>query len=78
MCIVGITKIKCYHSKKNWYKKFKWIHLCSDKKGVFCLYCIKNYKKKNRDNISSFIMTGYSNWKKALERFTSHGKSNMH
>ena len=23
-------------------------------------------------------MTGYSNWKKALERFTSHGKSNMH
>ena len=23
-------------------------------------------------------MTGYSNWKKSLERFTSHRKSNMH
>ena len=27
---------------------------------------IQNYKKTNRDNIPAFMMTGYSNWKKAL------------
>ena len=64
--------------QKNWYNKFQWIHWCSDKEAVCCFYCVKNYKKTNRDNIPAFIMTGYSNWKNALERFTSHGKSNMH
>ena len=79
MCIVGITKIKCYHSRKTGTINFNGFIGVVTRKQYFASIVLKIIKTKtNRDNIPTFIMTGYSNWKKALERFTSHGKSIMH
>ena len=33
--------------------------MCGEKKAVFCYYCITNYKKTKRDNISAFIITSH-------------------
>ena len=78
MCIVGITKIKCYHSIKTGTINVNGFIDVVTRKQYFSSIMLTIIKKTNRDNIPSIIMTGYSNWKKSLERFTSHGKSNMH
>ena len=78
MCIVGITKIKFYHSRKTNTINFNGLIGVVARKQYFASIMLKIIKKTNHDNIPAFIMTGYSNWKKTLERFTSHVKSNMH
>lgn len=50
--------------------------------GVLCFYCSKAFYSetsplaKNAD--SAFISSGFKNWKKALERFTVHERSDSH
>jgi len=65
-----------------WYKDFPWIHLCVSRAKVFCCYCMKCYRRgalhftKKYEN--AFILDGFSNWKKARERFERHEKSESH
>nr|XP_023695120.1 zinc finger and BTB domain-containing protein 10-like [Paramormyrops kingsleyae] len=65
-----------------WYQKFPWLHVSPDVEGVLCFYCSKAFDSgtsslaKNAD--SAFISSGFKNWKKALERFTVHERSDSH
>lgn len=66
----------------SWYVKHPWISVCTSSFKVFCHVCCS---AKSRDLISfskrckhAFIDEGFSCWKKALERFARHEKSEMH
>lgn len=62
-----------------WYQKSPWLHVSPGVEGVLCFYCSKAFNSetsplaKNAD--SAFISSGFKNWKKALERFTVHERS---
>ena len=57
-----------------WYKHFPWIHLCVACKKVFCFYCLKCYETGlltfTKRYETAFILDGFQNWKKAVERFS--------
>ena len=64
-----------------WYKSFKWIALCTTKKKVFCVYCLFAEKHKlllSKKSDEAFIVNGFSNYKKAIEKFQLHEKSDCH
>ena len=65
-----------------WYEKHSWISVCISTYAIFCHVCC-SAKQKGLVSIPSrphipFVEGGYTNWKKALERFTSHEKSSTH
>ena len=56
--------------------------LCETRNVLLCFYCttarrkqLLTFSKKTND---AFIRTGFSNWKKAIERFKQHEKSQSH
>ncbi len=65
-----------------WYSKFKWLHFDPNVDGVLCFYCSKAFKTQvsslAKNTEPAFVSTGFKNWKKALERFSSHEKSDCH
>jgi len=71
--------------QSDWFKKLPWLH-CDRKSGkVLCFECVtavhkglvnpSNYKMETSSN---FRVEGFSNWKKAIERFDKHQKSLIH
>ena len=65
-----------------WYKEFPWIHLCVSCKKVFCFHCLKCYETGlityTKRYETAFIVNGFQNWKKAVERFNRHSISECH
>ena len=65
-----------------WYDKYQWITLCLTKKKVLCINCrfAQSHKLltflKKAD--AAFIISGFSNYKKAIEKFEIHEKSDCH
>ena len=37
------NEFRCFNPK--WYKEFSWVHLCTDRKKVFCYYCLSTSKR---------------------------------
>lgn len=73
---------KCQHS---WFAKFKWLHYDEERDCVLCFECIKASKFVKRDNSTfffgaekTFLSTGFTNWKIALDRFAKHQNSGFH
>ena len=68
--------------QSSWFKDFPWFHYDEISDSAFCYICISQNNKGNltsaRNKEQSFISTGYSNWKKALERFKEHQTSECH
>ena len=65
-----------------WYTKYQWISVCISSYKVFCNICCSARKRglvkfSKRYNLA-FVEEGFSNWKKALQRFAEHEKSEMH
>ena len=64
----------------SWYKKHPWITVCISRYRVFCHSCRiakqKGLVSNFRNNI--FVGDGFSNWKKALEKFEEHERSDNH
>ena len=53
---------------------------CQTRLKVFCYYCIKASSLNGR-NIradQTFVTSGFSNWKKAIEKFNDHKHSVAH
>ena len=48
----------------SWFKTYKWLHYVT--------------KKLRSEKDTAFISKRYSNWKKAIEKFEDHQKSNRH
>ena len=66
----------------SWYDKHPWISVCTSSYKVFCHVCC-SARKQNLITFSkhiklTFVEGGFSNWKKALQRFCEHEKSEMH
>ena len=65
-----------------WYKQFPWLHLCCSNFKAYCYYC----KRACSSQLSvfstkadpAFSTIGFSNWKKAMNRFKEHESSLAH
>ena len=61
-----------------WYRKYQWLHYQEHDDIVLCFYCHIAEKRhlpisSNKDR--AFTTSGFSNWKKAIERFNKHESS---
>lgn len=71
---------------KDWFKLFPWIHYDESEDRAFCHTCILAYNKghmkaASHSMESTFISSGYTNWKDALVKkrgFAMHEQSNCH
>lgn len=66
----------------NWFDDFPWLTLCTTRKNVFCFFCRKAVKRKvlmlSKNAELAFSKNGFSNWKKAMNRFREHENSSAH
>ena len=66
----------------SWYKEHPCVTLCASRLKVFCVYC--RYAKAHNlltfslHNHDAFALTGFDNYKKAVEKFNSHSASKAH
>ncbi|XP_073466998.1 uncharacterized protein [Aquarana catesbeiana] len=78
---------QCFGTRKlrfqsAWYTDFPWLHYNPQLKGVLCFTCGKAEtmgllgSTRRRDSV--FTAVGFSNWKKARDKFGSHQKSKSH
>ena len=70
----------------HWKSKYNWIEYREhnddkeDKECVFCAVCTKAVamqmalptSSRNKNSYAAFVVNGFSNWKKALDRFSTH------
>ena len=69
-----------------WYSKYPWLHYKEADDSVLCFYCLVAEKRglsssaavRNNSADDTFVKTGFSNRKKALERFEKHQSSLSH
>jgi len=68
--------------QKSWLAEYNWLTYCTTRNTVFCFYCRKvnlqgglTFSKRSDD---AFTCRGFSNWKKAKEKFREHEKSHCH
>jgi hypothetical protein len=68
--------------QEHWYKEFPWLHYDPAKLGVLCHLCLlaksRNLAELAKFSEDTFTSHGFSNWKKALEKFRAHEKSHAH
>ena len=66
----------------SWYKLYPWLHYDVKNDVVLCEVCVSQRKKGNltlsTKKEGAFISTGFSNWKKASEKFRKHQQSSYH
>lgn len=73
---------------KKWCTEFTWLFYNEQTAKAFCSVCMESYtvlKVKvpndgsyDQKAYSAFVKDGYHNWKKALESFRTHERSNIH
>ena len=70
----------------SWTEKYHWLRLDTTKNGAVCTVCTEAVNMKmslpktsrDKDSFDTFVTKGFSNWKKALDRFKSHEASAFH
>lgn len=65
-----------------WFNRYPWLHYSNHLRSVLCYSCARatalSLLKLNTKSQSTFISTGFAGWKKALEKFAEHEKSDCH
>ena len=65
-----------------WYGRFPWITVCTSSFRIYCYVCRSAMKHElvtfTKHQQSTFVKDGFSNLKKALQRFQEHEHSEMH
>ena len=64
-----------------WFIKHPWLHYESKNDQVFCYYCIKAVKEKKNSSSkmdSAFVSSGFTNWKRATDKFKLHENAKSH
>ena len=76
------VKGKVRHFQSGWFVRFPWLHYSLTTHSALCYPCAKADMQKltttNTKSEEAFISSGFSNWKKAIERFSQHEKSSCH
>ena len=70
--------------QNTWTKRWAWVEYVPEKDSVLCNVCTKaiednlihGYERLSKD--SPFVNGGFSNWKKAVEKFSKHELSSLH
>ena len=65
----------------SWYSKYPWLHYQEASDSVLCFHCHvaeKRHLPVTLNKEDAFITAGFSNWKKAIEKFNKHEKSIAH
>ena len=66
----------------SWFAKWTWLHYNEEEDVAYCFYCIKAYQQNKLHGVSNmestYISTGYRNWKEATTRFPMHESSRCH
>jgi hypothetical protein len=76
----GKSKVLTFQS--SWFQRFPWLHYSPELKAVLCFHCAKAESLgmlslcNNAEN--TFLATGFTKWKHAIEKFTVHQKSTCH
>ena len=78
-----VTKIGSANRKvhADWFIKWPWLHYEASKDKLHCFYCTKASQRKlllNTKTEPAFTENGFSDWKKACEKFEKHAKSDCH
>ena len=65
-----------------WFEKYTWLHFDTVSGKVLCHICgtaiqdnLLDFAKRAND---SFLSKGFKNWKKGIEKFDAHERSNTH
>lgn len=82
----GVQRETARSYQPQWSDKFKWVKYDSQLDKVFCSTCQMATESKlllptgsqNERAITAYVTEGFSNWKKALEKFALHEKSSVH
>lgn len=64
-----------------WYQSYPWLHYVQENDMVLCFYCAAAVQGKlplGGYVETSFTETGFSNWQKALHKFSKHEQSACH
>ena len=67
-----------------WYELYPWITVCSERRKIFCYLCKAAKARKllcqtrSRKYQPAFVEDGFSNFKKATDKFRAHEDSDMH
>ena len=66
--------------RSSWYTQYPWLHYQEGSDSVLCFQCMVARKRSllHGTGDAVFSQIGFSNWKKALEKFEKHQKSNYH
>ena len=68
--------------KANWYESFPWLSVCLSIGKVFCHICrtcnTQGLTKLGKNAENAFIVDGFGNWKKAVQKFQEHMESDSH
>ncbi len=71
--------LKC---QAHWYQYLAWIHFEPGIDGASCFCCHKAFKNQTselaKNAETTFIISGFNNWKQARDRFTLHAESEYH
>jgi len=63
----------------SWFDTFKWVEYSTTANAAFCFSCrLYGKQKQSRDQRDTLTTSGYTNWKRALDSFREHEKSNIH
>ena len=68
--------------QQKWFEQFPWLHYNEENDSVLCFICTKQNAKENLISATkkeeAFLKGGFSNWKKALDKFKEHEASQCH
>ena len=68
--------------QSQWFSRWKWLHYVEESDAVFCYTCVKAYSENKLFSVgileSTYISTGYTNWKDACVKFAAHEASQCH
>lgn len=65
----------------NWFSKWSWLHYNAKNDSAFCFVCTKAMKEKKIRSInvdSTYISSGFTNWKDATSNFKKHEVTESH
>ena len=75
-------KNRTLNFQDSWFSRYPWLHYDPSLKAVLCYTCSKalarNILGLSKYTESAFTVVGYSNWKKAHQKFTSPENSHCH
>ncbi len=65
-----------------WFQRWPWLHYCEYMDAAFCFIYVKAYSENKLNSVSNlettYISSGYTNWKDPCVKFPSHESSRCH